>query len=344
MTFQLKPRDFHPPIPLTNVALILPYTCLLESMGAPVERLLARSGIPVGLLQHPAATVPLQNAFRFGELACRTQGTEYLGLHVGLANSLDDYGSYGQILKRSLTIHEYLRKGIALYNTLITGQRCWLSEHGKVLRFNVATVGEPGLGSYQSHLETLVVTIATLRGAAGRDWSPAEISLAYKSREPPPEIDLFTGSRISRGTGETYFTIPRTMMQRRFTAVNSDIPTTNRGSPAEHPLPEDMGGLVQVQIEALLSDRTLHVDTVAESLAMSRRGLQRSLAEQGLTYSQLLTDIRVRKAAVWLENTDKTIAEIAFELGYRDASNFTRAFRRQTGVPPQAFRGNARKT
>ena len=134
------------------------------------------------------------------------------------------------------------------------------------------------------------------------------------------------------------------MMQRRFTAVNSDIPTTNRGSPAVHPLPEDMGGLVQVQIEALLSDRTLHVDTVAESLAMSRRGLQRSLAEQGLTYSQLLTDIRVRKAAVWLENTDKTIAEIAFELGYRDASNFTRAFRRQTGVPPQAFRGNARKT
>jgi hypothetical protein len=191
VTFQLKPRDFHPPIPLTNVALILPYTCLLESMGAPVERLLARSGIPVGLLQHPAATVPLQNAFRFGELACRTQGTEYLGLNVGLANSLDDYGSYGQILKRSLTIHEYLRKGIALYNTLITGQRCWLSEYGKVLRFNVATVGEPGLGSYQSHLETLVVTIATLRCAAGRDWSPAEISLAYKSREPPPEIDLF---------------------------------------------------------------------------------------------------------------------------------------------------------
>jgi hypothetical protein len=73
-------------------------------MGAPVDRLLALAGIPAQLLEHPAAAVPLENAFRFGELACRALGTEHLGLHVGIATSLDDLGPYGKLLQRSLTL------------------------------------------------------------------------------------------------------------------------------------------------------------------------------------------------------------------------------------------------
>jgi len=45
-----------------------------------------------------------------------------------------------------------------------------------------------------------------------------------------------------------------------------------------------------------------------------------------------------------LENTDKSIAEIASDLGYTDESNFTRAFRRKIGESPQAFRDNATRT
>ena len=99
---------------------------------------------------------------------------------------------------------------------------------------------------------------------------------------------------------------------------------------------------MQLQIECLLSDRKLQIDTLAETLAMSTRSLQRGLARQGLTYSQLLAETRIRRAAHWLENSDKPIAEIAFDLRYTDASNFTRAFRMQTGVSPQAFRNKSR--
>ncbi|MFP6683995.1 MAG: helix-turn-helix domain-containing protein, partial [Polyangiaceae bacterium] len=39
-----------------------------------------------------------------------------------------------------------------------------------------------------------------------------------------------------------------------------------------------------------------------------------------------------------LRDADATSLEIAHELGYRDASNFARAFRRLTGVNPRKFR------
>jgi AraC-like DNA-binding protein len=194
-------------------------------------------------------------------------------------------------------------------------------------------------------MEALVVTIGRLREAAGPDWSPQEVSLAYRSREGLPEIEHFAGSRISRGTGETFFTMPRAMIGLRFPSGSGDhVAPRDPESPAAQPLPEDFAGLVQFQIECLLSDRALRVDTLAETLGVSSRSLQRNLAEQGLSYSQILTEARIRRAAFWLEKTNKTIAEIAFDLCYTDASNFTRAFRLHTGVAPQTFRENAKWT
>lgn len=105
-----------------------------------------------------------------------------------------------------------------------------------------------------------------------------------------------------------------------------------------HSDPQDLEHRVQFQIESLLPSGKLHIDKVAESLVMSRRTLQRRLAEHHQTYSQLLWEIRLNIAAKKLENSDQPIAEIAFELGYGDASNFTRAFRKKTGFPPLYFR------
>ena len=179
---------------------------------------------------------------------------------------------------------------------------------------------------------------------AGPDWSPREISLSYRPKTALPDIELFDGSRISYGTGETYFTFPRTLLEQRFPGVSSrEHGTDNSGCGLDHPLPNDFGGVVQVQIESFLRQGAYKVDAIAESLAMSKRSLQRLLAEQGLSYSQMLAEVRQRLAADWLENTDKSVGEIAFELGYTDVSNFSRAFRRQVGITPQVFRRNGEK-
>lgn len=223
----------------------------------------------------------------------------------------------------------------------MTGQRLWLSEHGDPFRLNVATVGPASLGSYQSHLEILAATLRKCREAAGPDWYPQEISFAYKAQENLPEIELFAESRILRGTGETYVTLPRSMMALRFLSSGS-ITQTAVQSPLARPLPSNLTHLVQLHVGCLLNDRPFDIDAIAETLGMSRRTLQRSLAYEGTSYSQVLTDARIHIAADWLEHTDQPIAEIAFDLGYTDSSNFTRAFRRWLGVSPQAFREEAK--
>lgn len=326
-------------IPVTRVAFLLRYAKLIEYLGAPVEQLLASSGIPEELLDHPASAVCLKSAYKFGELACEAVGTEHLGHYIGMRTSLRDLGPVGEHLRRSTTVYDYLRKGIALYDMLITGQRIWLSNHGEEIRLNVATPGEPGIGSYQSQMETLTVTTMALRRALGRYWSPREIGLIYRSNENLPENSCFESSHIVQTTKASYIAIPRSAMGMQFSGAGLQ-PDQLPECIETHRFSDDISDLVHLQIEALLCGEKPHIDTVAESLMMSRRSLQRTLAEQGTSYSKLLADTRIHEAVKRLQYSDEPIADIAFELGYTDASNFTRAFRFRNGVSPQNFRQN----
>ena len=75
----------------------------------------------------------------------------------------------------------------------------------------------------------------------------------------------------------------------------------------------------------------------AEGMGFSARTLQRRLAEQGLSFSQLVDEVRFIKAQKLIQQ-QKKIAEVAIRLGYADVGSFTRAFERWAGVSPTQYR------
>ena len=79
-------------------------------------------------------------------------------------------------------------------------------------------------------------------------------------------------------------------------------------------------------------------ETLAADLNVSRRTLQRRLADGNTTYESLLDATRRDLALRYIDDPAKSIIEIAFLLGYSQHSVFTRAFRRWTGRSPTDFR------
>ncbi len=327
--------------PLTRALTILPFVRWLDSAGTATGTLLSAAGINPALFDHPASVIPLERAFLFGELACREIGSEHFGLHVGCATSVDALGTYGRELQSAHTVGEYLQKGISLFNLNTTGQRLVTKQTSRDCILRVTTVGRSGIGQYQSHLEILAITVAKCREGAGPQWSPPALSLAFRSDEPLPQTNLFANTRITRGAVETTMTIPRSILELPL-SPRVGLPGDHTHTADEEPLPDDLAGMVQLQVEALLSEPSLTIDMVARSLGWSTRSLQRHLALRGITFSRLMNGIRLHQSRRWLRQTERPIVEIAMDLGYTDASNFTRAFRRHTGVPPQTFRDVAR--
>ena len=101
---------------------------------------------------------------------------------------------------------------------------------------------------------------------------------------------------------------------------------------------QDLAGSLRVVLRAYLPDGAPDIKLAARLTATSVRTLQRRLKEQGLTYAQLLEDLRHDLAIRLLRDPDLTAAEVTQELGYRDPAIFTRAFRRWTGQTPSEFR------
>lgn len=77
---------------------------------------------------------------------------------------------------------------------------------------------------------------------------------------------------------------------------------------------------------------------LAASRHVSSRTLKRQLAEHGTSYRQLVDELRRDRALDLLEDPLVTTEAIAEELGYSDASNFHRAFRRWMGASPTSWR------
>ncbi len=78
--------------------------------------------------------------------------------------------------------------------------------------------------------------------------------------------------------------------------------------------------------------------TVARKAGIPVRTLQRRLAYAGLTYSDLVMEIRINRAREFLGDRSRRIEEIASALGYADSANFTRAFKKQAGMTPSQYR------
>jgi AraC family transcriptional regulator, regulatory protein of adaptative response / methylphosphotriester-DNA alkyltransferase methyltransferase len=92
-------------------------------------------------------------------------------------------------------------------------------------------------------------------------------------------------------------------------------------------------------IVRLHGDPDLSLALVAHEIATSRRQLQRALSEVGGTsFSRELQRVRMGQAARLLANGDAPVQSVAAAVGYRQAAQFAKVFRRHHGVSPSAYR------
>lgn len=80
------------------------------------------------------------------------------------------------------------------------------------------------------------------------------------------------------------------------------------------------------------------IQDVSDRLAMSKRSLQRHLADEALSYQDVLDDTRANLARHYLSRSTFSPGEISFLIGFQDANSFLRAFKAWTGMTPGEYR------
>ena len=91
-------------------------------------------------------------------------------------------------------------------------------------------------------------------------------------------------------------------------------------------------------LRILLMTRQSSLAQIASLFSLHRRTVNRRLQAQGTTFQALVDEVRYEIARQLLENTHMSISQIAATLDYSDASAFTRAYRRWSGMAPVMWR------
>ena len=99
-----------------------------------------------------------------------------------------------------------------------------------------------------------------------------------------------------------------------------------------------LGDQVKGILKHLLAGRRPGIEDVAKELRLSPRTLQRRLAEDELSFQQLMQEARRELARHYLLNSTMALNDTAYLLGYSDAHSFFRAFQDWEGSSPGEWR------
>lgn len=98
-------------------------------------------------------------------------------------------------------------------------------------------------------------------------------------------------------------------------------------------------------IEENLHNSDYNIDAIAENLGLSRSAFFKKLKSlTGLAPVDLVKEIRLNKSIELLKNTDMTISEIAFEVGFKEAGYYGKCFRKKYNQTPTEYMNKYRKT
>jgi AraC-like DNA-binding protein len=277
--------------------------------------------------------------------AIRLSSDPHLPYRIGTSIHISAYGMYGFAI---LCCPDF-RKTMAfaeLYHALATplatikfaeqeGFASWSIEP------NPDAVTDPQLYRFVTEMQ-IGIHISLMRDIMGPAFAPDRINLAYsKARDfglPADEI----GCHISF-SGRTN----QIIFQSKW--LNQ---AANLGNRTTYPmvvalcddLLQELKSRVGVagEIRALLIRDIANPPTlaaIAKLLEVSDRSLRRQLQEQGISFRGLLDELRMQIALKYLRTTKFANEDIALALGFSDAANFRRAFRRWTNKSPSEIRG-----
>lgn len=97
-------------------------------------------------------------------------------------------------------------------------------------------------------------------------------------------------------------------------------------------------GSVERLLIPILHTGEASVDMIASKIGVSRQTLFRKLKTEGVTFEQVLDELRYKLACEYLNRKGVSVNQTAYLLGFSEPAAFSRAFKRWTGSSPRMMR------
>ena len=308
----------------------------LRDFGIDPGPIIREAGLDPGLFDDGANVIPHAALGRLLTLCVARTDCPHFGLLVGRRATILSLGMVGRLMQHSDTLGNALRNLVSSLSIQNRGAVPALGIRDDTALFTFA-IYQPGVAIAEQIADgSIAVAVNALRSLCGSDWNPTEVLLpgADPADQEPYRRHFRAPVRFNQEVAAIAF--PTRDLERRI--VGSDPMMRDlleerirqlKGSPGSQ-FTDDIRRLLRTR----LAGNRCSADDIAHLMAMHRRTLSRRLRGGGMGYRAIANEVRFEIARQLLEDTEVPLGQIAAALGYSEASAFTRAFRRWSGLTP----------
>ncbi len=325
---------------LVRAAALTNFAEVARELGCDPDALLRQAGLSMQLIRHPDHLIAASRASRVLDEVARISGCESVGLRMAARRQLSNFGVISLLLMHQPTLRQVLTTLVEHLHLLNERLAIHVEEHGPlvILREELAAP------SVSRHSIELAIGVLYRMGEAllGDRWRPVSVSFVH-------------GAPASTAFHRRFFRC-RLDFDASFNGLVCRAEDLDVANPGADPMLADyarrmlvtertphqrsMEQVVRKAIYLMLPAGRATCKAIAQGLGLSVRTMQRELYADGVTFKQLLDDVRRDLVRRYLSNPRHSLGDVAAMLGYSSQSAFTRWFGAQFDCPPNVWRHN----
>ena len=304
-----------------------------------VRRLLMEAHQPEDLFSRKEILLSKDEYFALIESAGR-QAEEDSMLRIATTEGIETFSPPIFAAYCSTNAENFISR-LAHYKRLVGPLRYKMTKQDGLVKIEIRGVEDDDrIPDFWAEIEVAFI-VCLIRRATKEDVKPLQVTMCHRCGNK--SLLAFLGCPVGQGD-RLLLTMQESDMLLPFTSRNDSmwqfIEPELRRRLSEMDVDDTIAARVRSALVELLPAGMTTVEHVASKLCMSRRTLQRKLADEKTTFQQQLNSTRLLLAKNYLKNSDRTSDDIAFLLGYEDTTSFLRAFNMWTGQTVSAYRKN----
>lgn len=329
---------------MISASLIYPINPYLKSRGVDIRKVMRECGLSFNQLRDPLAVIPWGRVARLFEVAARECYDYLFGLRCGLSGSrplnlLDYYmrtmDTAGEALSVRAKYARVAKTGHEVRFTRVNGLGRW--EWSFLASDPCIQLSDYLAANHILHLQELL----------SDKVHPLFVRFAHLPLRP--ELEYARVLPVSYEFNSTLQVVewPARVLEKPIPGADSNLALVLKPLLEEvldrTPPRHDFVGRVKNAVRSSMAEGCVKSTAVASRLGCSTRTMQRRLLAANLTFREVLDATKKESADQLIANTKMPITEIAFCLGYSDASAFSRQYKIWFGMSPRLARAGEKR-
>jgi AraC-like DNA-binding protein len=313
----------------------------LGQLSYNVDALLASAGLRDADLNDPDGRIPCE---AYGALLARAQQERFtpnLALELARLTPMGAFPLLDYLVITSDTVGAGVRQLARYYELVGSPVVIQLQEDIDPIRVEMVGAAVPFSDEYLASL-----MILHLRSETDGRFAAGNVSFQH-TPDDPAAFEVILGCPVRAAASWSGVSVPldawRLPLRRRDPILRQVLESQADEILARLPTRTGVAFDVQRALTSRVAGGDTRIDTLARQLAMSGRTLQRRLAAEGVSYQELLEDVRKEAAGRYISESRLAIGEVAYLVGYSEPAPFHRAFKRWYGMTPDVFRQKRRE-